>query len=160
MAVKSVQHSQNTSSSNFGAIWYGVFLRATKIILDSEMFALLFSSLPIITHLPFSPPPSSCPACCSAVSPPGKERSHQPMTPCWEMWHFCRYTSHLPKLACITLSVKLCGRMTVYTRRESDRQRCRERDRVAPCLGRQVLPGWIGRALEEGTAGGRAVAEG
>lgn len=64
----------------------------------------LFSSLPLITHLPFCTPSSSCPACCSSASPPGKEWSHQPMTPCWDMWHFCCYTSHLLKLACITLS--------------------------------------------------------
>lgn len=46
----------------------------------------------------------SCPDCCSTESPPSKEWSHQPMTPCWDMWHFHCYTSHLPKLACITLS--------------------------------------------------------
>ncbi len=120
------------------------------------MLLFLFSSLPLITHLSFSPPPSSCPACCFKASPPGKEGSHQPMTPCWDMWHFCSYTSYLPKLACITLSHEQSDceggwRCAQGERRTKTVQR--ERDRVAPCLGKQVLPGWIWRGFWGGHSG-------
>lgn len=70
--------------------------------LDSELFRLLFSSLHLITHFLFSPPlPAVQPAVPLHLL---QVRSDQPMTPCWDMWHFCHYTSHLPKLACIILS--------------------------------------------------------
>lgn len=110
----------------------------------------------------FFTPSSSCPACCSSAFPPGKEWSHQPMTPCWDMWHFCRYTSHLPKLACITLSHEQLNCVGGWQCALGGRQieKPAERAGVAVCGGRQVLPGWIGRAFEEGAAGVIAVAEG
>ena len=123
------------------------------------MFQFLFSSLPRIASSFFLPPPAGCPACCSTAYPPGKEWSHQPMTPCWDMRHFCHYTSHLPKLACIITSYEQLNCVRGWQRRLGGRKTKMQSERVAPCGGRQVLPGWTGRAFEEAAAGGRAVTE-
>lgn len=77
-----------------------------------ESFLLLFSSLTLITHLPFSP---HLPAAQAAdLLHLLKVKSDQPLTPCWDIWTFCCCTSHLPKLAWITVSHEqlncACGR--------------------------------------------------
>lgn len=59
-------------------------------------------------HLRLKPllfiPSPGCDSCCSTAAPPGKQWSHQPVTPHWDMRHVCHYTSHLPTFAFITLS--------------------------------------------------------
>lgn len=123
----------------------------SKILL---LLLLLFSSLTLITHLPFSP---HLPAAQAAdLLHLLKVKSDQPLTPCWDIWTFCCCTYHLPKLAWITVSHEqlncACGRQcTLGGKRQT---------KMTPCGGRQVLPGWTGRVFEEAHAGMRAVAEG
>ena len=99
----------------FGAVRYDIvpiFLGQLRITPNSKMFLFPFPSIYLITYLPippdpYPPPPPLPPAAQPAVPEhlvQVKSDHTRPMTPCWAMWHFCRHTSHLPKLACITLS--------------------------------------------------------
>lgn len=68
------------------------------------------------------------------------------------MWHFHRYTSHLPKLACITLSHEQLNRVGGWQCTLGGRQT----DSVFRWGGGgQVLAGWSGTGgdFKEGTAG-------